>query len=234
MRLEPACLLGDRSRGAACRSSSLRCIIGPSGLTSCIALSPISYEATIGGHRKPNVMGNVSTTQNRQLRSSESEAGLHVRLLGPVRITIDGRSIAIASRKARALLSYLALREGTEVPRSVLIELLWGERSDGQARASLRQTLSELRTVLGGSADHSIVATKENITWVSGSAWIDAKVLESAAGSKEEDTLSETADLINGELMEGFSVSEAGFERWLAGEGERFGFIACGIYPRWE
>src|SRR5262245_36990364 len=135
MRLEPACLLGDRSRGAACRSSSLRCIIGPSGLTSCIALSPISYEATIGGHRKPNVMGNVSTTQNRQLRSSKSEAGLHVRLLGPVRITIDGRSIAIASRKARALLSYLALREGTEVPRSVLIELLWGERSDGQARA---------------------------------------------------------------------------------------------------
>jgi DNA-binding SARP family transcriptional activator len=111
---------------------------------------------------------------------------------------------------------------------------LWGERSDGQARASLRQTLSELRTVLGGSAEHSIIATKENITWVSGSAWIDAKVLESAAGSKEEDTLSEAADLINGELMEGFSVSEAGFGRWLAGERELFRLIACGIYARLE
>jgi TolB-like protein len=177
-------------------------------------------------------VGNVSTTQNRQLRSSKSEAGLHVRLLGPVRITIDGRSVAIASRKARALLSYLALREGTEVPRSVLTELLWGERSDGQARASLRQTLSELRTVLEGSAEHSIIATKENITWVSGSAWIDAKVLESAAGSKEEDTLSEAADLIDGELLEGLSVSEAGFEHWLSAERARFRILAGTVYTR--
>jgi DNA-binding SARP family transcriptional activator len=177
-------------------------------------------------------VGNVSTTQNRQLRSSKSEAGLHVRLLGPVRITIGGRSVAIASRKARALLSYLALREGTEVPRSVLTELLWGERSDGQARASLRQTLSELRTVLEGSAEHSIIATKENITWVSGSAWIDAKVLESAAGSKEEDTLSEAADLIDGELLEGLSVSEAGFEHWLSAERARFRILAGTVYTR--
>lgn len=236
VRLETSCLLGrsDRSRGTACRSSSLRCIIGPSGLTSCIALSPIRYEATIGGHREPNVVGNVSAAQNRQLRSFETEAGLHVRLLGSVRITIDGRSVAIASKKARALLSYLALREGTEVPRSVLTELLWGERSDGQARASLRQTLSELRTALAGSAEHSIIATKEHITWVSGSAWIDAKVLESAARSKEEDTLREAADLIDGELIEGLSISEAGFERWLAGERERFRLIACGIYARLE
>ena len=129
-------------------------------------------------------MGNVSTTQNRQLRSSKIEAGLHVRLLGPVRITIDGRSVAIASRKARALLSYLALREGTEVPRSVLIELLWGERSDGQARASLRQTLSELRTVLGGSAEHSIIATKENITW--GSERIRGELLKPGCRSPRE------------------------------------------------
>jgi DNA-binding SARP family transcriptional activator len=151
-----------------------------------------------------------------------------------VTITIDGRLVAIASKKARALLGYLALRGGIEVPRSILTDLLWGERSDGQARASLRQALSELRTALAGLAEHSLIANKEHITWVSGSAWIDAKVLESAARSKEEDTLREAADLIGGELTEGLSINEPGFERWVAGERERFRLIACGIYARLE
>jgi TolB-like protein/Tfp pilus assembly protein PilF len=182
--------------------------------------------------REPNVVGNVSAAQNRQLRFSESAAHLHVHLLGPVTITSDGRSVAIASKKARALLGYLALREGTEVPRSILTGLLWGERSESQARASLRQTLSELRTALASSAQRSIIATKEAITWVSGSAWIDAKTLESAARSEDESTLRKAADLIGGELMEGMSVSEAAFEEWLASERERFRLVACSIYAR--
>ena len=72
----------DRSFGAACRSSSFRCIIGPSGLTSYIALSPFGYEARIGGGREPNVVANVNTAQNRQLRFAESAARLRIRLLG--------------------------------------------------------------------------------------------------------------------------------------------------------
>ena len=124
-------------------------------------------------------MGNVKTAQNQQLRSAERVAGLHIRLLGPMAITNDGRPIVIASRKARALIGYLALREGIEVARASLTGLLWGDRSEDQARASLRQTLSELRGALADPARQSIIATKETITWAPGSAWVDAKVLES-------------------------------------------------------
>ena len=177
-------------------------------------------------------MGNVNTAQNRQLRSAEGAAGLRIRLLGPMAIANDGRPVAIASKKARALLGYLALREGTEVSRSVLTGLLWGERSESQARASLRQTLSELRGALAGSAQQSIVASKEAITWAPGSAWIDAKVLETAAASKDDDALRDAAELIGGDLMEGLSVGEAGFEQWLATERERFRLLACSIYAR--
>jgi TolB-like protein len=177
-------------------------------------------------------VSNVSTAQNRQLRSSQEAAHLHIRLLGPVTIIKNGGSVAIPSKKGRALLGYLALREGTEVSRSVLTGLLWGERSESAARASLRQTLSELRSALGGSAQHSMVANKETVTWVSGSASIDAKVLESAAGSKDEAAIREAAELIRGELMEGLSVNEASFEQWLASERERFRLIACSIYER--
>ena len=177
-------------------------------------------------------MANVNTTQNQQLRSAASATRLRVRLLGPMVITSDDKPVAISSKKARALLGYLALREGTEVARSALTGLLWGERSESQARASLRQALSELRTALGALAQHSIIATKEAITWVSGAAWVDAKALEGAAGSKDERTLRAAADLIGGELMEGLSISEPSFEQWLASERERFRLIGCGIYAR--
>jgi TolB-like protein/DNA-binding SARP family transcriptional activator/Flp pilus assembly protein TadD len=177
-------------------------------------------------------VGNVKTAQDRQLRSAEGAVGLRIRLLGPVTIAIDGRPVAVTSKKARALVGYLALREGTAVARSVLTGLLWGERSEGQARASLRQTLSELRGALGKSASSSIVTGKETITWAAGSAWIDAKVLETAAGSGDEDALRGAAELLGGELMEGLSISEAGFEQWLTTERERFRLLACNIRGR--
>src|SRR5262249_30416815 len=135
--------------------------------------------------------------------------GLRIRLLGSVTIEIDGRPVAIASKKARALLGYLALRESAAVSRGVLTELLWGERSESQARGSLRQTLSELRAALG-SASQSIIASKETVAWAAGSAWIDAKVVETAAGCVDDDALREAAELIGGDLMEGLSVGEAG------------------------
>ena len=176
------------------------------------------------------MVANVKTAQVRQLRSATG--GLRLRLLGPVAIVHDGKPVAIAAKKARALLGYLALREGTEVPRGVLTGLLWGERSEEQARGSLRQTLSELRAALSGSAEPSIVATKESVTWTPGSAWIDARILEAAAASEAEDALREAAELIGGDLMEGLSVGEVAFEQWLVSERARFRLHAGTVYTR--
>ena len=177
-------------------------------------------------------MSNVKTAQVRHLRSAEDAVGLRLHLLGPMTITLDGRPVAIAAKKARALLGYLALREGAEVSRGVLTGLLWGERSEGQARASLRQTLSELKSALGEAASSSILASKEAVVWVQGSAWIDARLVEGAAGSADDAVLREAAELASGEVMEGLSIGEAGFEQWLATERERFRLLACTIYAR--
>ena len=54
------------------------------------------------------------------------------------------------SRKARALLAYLALNADTAVPRERLCGLLWSERGEEQARGSLRQCLQELRPFAAG------------------------------------------------------------------------------------
>jgi DNA-binding SARP family transcriptional activator len=176
------------------------------------------------------VVANVKAAQVRQLRSAGVAEGLRIRLLGPVTIVNDGKPVAVTSKKARALVGYLALREGTEVPRSILTGLLWGERSEEQARGSLRQTLSELRAALSTSPALPIAATKESVTWTRGSAWIDAKVLEGAAVAAEDEALRDAAALIGGELMEGFSIGEAPFEQWLAAERQRFRLLASTVY----
>jgi TolB-like protein/DNA-binding SARP family transcriptional activator len=157
---------------------------------------------------------------------------LRIRLLGPVAIVHDGKPVAIAAKKVRALIGYLALREGREIPRGTLTGLLWGERSEEQARASLRQTLSELRAALAASVRQPIIATKESVTRAPGSAWIDARVLEAAAASADESALRDAAALLGGELMEGLSIGESSFEQWLTAERERFRHLAASIHAR--
>lgn len=157
---------------------------------------------------------------------------MRICLMGPLTVENDGKPLAIASRKARALLGYLVQREGMETARGTLTGLLWGERSEAQARASLRQTLSELRGALTPSSQDPIIANKESVAWAPGSAWIDTRELASAAASEDEDALREAALLMRGEFMEGLSIDEATFEHWLAGERERFRQLACTIHSR--
>ena len=72
-----------------------------------------------------------------------SEAALT--LLGPLRLVGKaGDDLTPKARKTRALLAIVALSKGP-VPRSRLTELLWGDRGEEQAKASLRQALYELR-----------------------------------------------------------------------------------------
>ena len=67
----------------------------------------------------------------------------------------DGSAIELPTRKAEALLAYLACRAGEAQPRDRLTALLWGERADAQARHSLSQTLTSIRRALNGAASIS-------------------------------------------------------------------------------
>ena len=78
-----------------------------------------------------------------------SMAVLEVRLLGELGIEFDGTAIALPnSRRARALLAWLALRPGPH-SRSSLAALLWPDVLDASARASLRSALWALRAAFG-------------------------------------------------------------------------------------
>ena len=60
----------------------------------------------------------------------------------------SGQRISLSMRKAEVLLAFLALSPGLRHPRERLINLLWSDRSEDQARNSLRQCLSAIRKSL--------------------------------------------------------------------------------------
>ena len=87
---------------------------------------------------------------------------LEVRLTGGLALRAGGTELAPpASRRARALLAYLALHPGPHA-RARLAARFWPDVLDESARTSLRAALTELRHALGPAADH-LVATRETV-----------------------------------------------------------------------
>jgi DNA-binding SARP family transcriptional activator len=74
---------------------------------------------------------------------------LSIALLGAPLAEIDGRPLVVDTRKAIALLAYLAVTD-RPARRDTLAGLLWPETKPERARSALRRTLSTLRSALGG------------------------------------------------------------------------------------
>jgi DNA-binding SARP family transcriptional activator len=68
---------------------------------------------------------------------------LTIQLFGAPQVAIDGRPLITDTRKATALLAYLAVTRQPQT-RDALATLLWPELDQSRARAALRRTLSAL------------------------------------------------------------------------------------------
>src|SRR5215218_996030 len=97
------------------------------------------------------------------MRKVPEEKSLSIRLLGPPEANLRGRRLRFGTKKACALLCYLAA-EGKKYPRGELAELLWPRSDRRSARTDLRSTLSRLRKVLGeggGNSEGVVLLTVE-------------------------------------------------------------------------
>ena len=72
---------------------------------------------------------------------------LSLEVLGPVRVELDGIPLVVDTRKAIALLAYLAVSD-RPASRATLAALLWPESDDSGAHGALRRTLSVLNRAL--------------------------------------------------------------------------------------
>src|SRR5262245_27738687 len=153
---------------------------------------------------------------------------VHLRLLGGLDLQLGQGRVAIpAGRKVRALLACLALSPGKAWPRERLMALLWSDRSDEQARASLRQALAEMRRALG---EPSPVRTENDAVSLDPAlVAVDAVQFERLAQAGK---LDEAAALYRGPLLDGHGVRDGAFEDWILVERTRLHDLAVGVLDR--
>ncbi|MFZ1466724.1 MAG: AAA family ATPase, partial [Anaerolineae bacterium] len=150
---------------------------------------------------------------------------LTIRLLGAPGIARDGAPVAVDTRKATALLAYLAV-SGRSHAREALAGLLWPEYDDEHARAALRRTLSTLRTALG---EEHLAIDRETVALIpSANLWVDVTEFRARLaacgkhGHPAADTcpaclplLVEAAALYGDDFLAGFSLRDsAEFDDW--------------------
>ena len=92
-----------------------------------------------------------------------------VLLLGAPRIEVGGEQIEVDTRKAIALVAYLAITRGRHA-RDALAGLLWPEYNQRRARAALRRTLSSLGKA---RAEGWLEADRESVGLNRDGIWVD-------------------------------------------------------------
>ena len=113
---------------------------------------------------------------------------LQLRLFGGFELIGAGAS-PLPTRKAEALLAYLAAAEGSTHRRDKLAALLWGDRGDAQARHSLAQTLYLIRKSFGEVADRTLIVDGQTVCLDRSRIEIDIQEFESLVAGQTPDQL---------------------------------------------
>jgi DNA-binding SARP family transcriptional activator/predicted ATPase len=169
-------------------------------------------------------------------------AALRIALLGPPRVELDGEPIQVDTRKAIALLAYLAVapeRHG----RDVLAELLWPDHDQEHARGALRRTLSTLNKALGAGW---LAADRTTAGFADTGFWLDVelfeRLLESCRGHGHPpddvcpdcaEPLREATRLHRGDFLAGFALRDSpSFDDWQYLQAERLRRELAGALAR--
>lgn len=154
---------------------------------------------------------------------------LVISILGTPQIEVDGIPVQVDTRKATALLVYLAVTGRTQ-SRDRLTGLLWPDYDQDRARAALRRTLSTLKKALG---DRWVSADRLAVSLDTADVELDLAALRAAArrpnehGHSAEEACAECAVALetaleqSGSFLQGFSLRDAEpFEEWQSLEAE--------------
>ena len=123
-------------------------------------------------------------------------------------------------RKARALLAYLALHAGKSISRERLTGLLWGDRGEEQARASLRQAILELKP-LSGEERGVICVERDHLTLRAGTLSSDVDRMRAALDAGDFEGLIGLIPERDERLFANLDGLDEAFDEWLLVERSR-------------
>jgi DNA-binding SARP family transcriptional activator len=158
--------------------------------------------------------------------------GISLYLLGVPRIEREGFTVHVDTRKALALIAYLAVQTGYQ-SRDTLAALLWVENDHIGARSALRRTLSTLKTALHGVG---LLIEREAVALAETDIACDLLAFQAALNDcashghpangvcpRCRAPLTEAAALYKGDFLQGFSLRDsAEFDLWQFQQAEYF------------
>jgi DNA-binding SARP family transcriptional activator/tetratricopeptide (TPR) repeat protein len=161
-------------------------------------------------------------------------ARLTLTLLGEFRARLGAGTppLSLHTRKAQALLAYLAMPAGVAHPRDKLASLLWGSTVETTARMSLRQTLYAIRKSLRGADPEPLQIHASTVGLDPAAVSVDVGAFVRGMAEATPSALAESLALYAGDFLEGLTVQEAPFEDWLLAQRGRLRELALGGLTR--
>ena len=131
----------------------------------------------------------------------------------------DGSPIEVDTRKATALMAYLAVT-GEGHTRDAVAALLWPESEQARARAALRRTLSSLNKAIAGDG---LEVVRDSLSLREGAdVWVDVRDFRARLkGPADLAQLDAAAAIYRGDFLEGFGLRDSpAFDDWQFAETE--------------
>jgi DNA-binding SARP family transcriptional activator/TolB-like protein len=159
---------------------------------------------------------NVRELVERESDLDPDAAGcLSISLVGRLTLRFKDRLIELRTQKAGAVLSYLALTETKRESRERLVGLLWSRSDEERARASLRQVVRELRSVLEDAGCTGFVASRLSLHLDARRIEVDVESVVHAAESGEVHPLLLNTRRLGERILEGMDDLDPSFRVWV-------------------
>jgi DNA-binding SARP family transcriptional activator/TolB-like protein/Tfp pilus assembly protein PilF len=138
--------------------------------------------------------------------------------------------MAIRSKKARAVIAYVAMQEPMRISRERLATLFWPDRTDKMARQNLRACIASLRRDLGWLADAVLIADDEAVELRD--VAVDACQLLGIAETGETARFEQAAGLYRGPFLADLTLDNEAFGEWVLAERAKLDAAAGAILAK--
>ena len=157
---------------------------------------------------------------------------LALKLLGGFRSELDEQQLSLPTRKAEALLAFVAMHPREMFSRDRLASLLWGDLPQEQSRQSLRQAIFALRKAIDPDRNGILLIEGDEVGLDPFTIDVDAITFEKLLDEGTTEMTQQALALYRGELLDGFDIGEEKFEEWLRSQRERLKELAIVGYTR--
>ena len=150
-------------------------------------------------------------------------ARLSIQTIGRLTFRVGEQETGPITRKSRALLGYLAANETGEESRDRLVGLFWSESEEDKARASLRQSLYEIRGALDAAGFDGLTTDRLRVSLDRTRIDVDlSAILNDAAAGNAHPVLLQSERPID-RLLDEFDTIDPAFREWAQAKRQSFG-----------